>query len=78
METLRTSKGYESLKTKYMRQLARSFPELQREPAKLDNTLVGDMDTYTIDNEEYGSAVNIGILPINPIAEKKKPNRLRS
>ena len=72
METLRTSKGYESLKTKYMRQLARSFPELQGEPAQLDNTLVGDMDTYTIDDEEFDNAVNIGILPINPIVEKDK------
>ena len=30
------------------------------------------MDTYTIDDEEFDSAVNIGILPINPIVEKDK------
>ena len=70
METLKSSTGYESLKAKYMRQLARTYPKLQGEPGVLDSTQVGDMDAYSLDDEEFDNVVNIGIIPINPIVEK--------
>ena len=71
MYALKTTTGYESLKTKYMRQLSKNFPGLQGEP-DLDVTLAGGMDTaWDVDNDEERE-VTLGILPINPIVEKDR------
>ena len=71
MLALKTNTGYESLKTKYMRQLARNFPDIQGEPNSLDNTLAGDMEN--VDDDDYHDReVSLGILPINPIVEIDK------
>ena len=69
MLALRTTTGYESLKVKYMRQLAKSFPNLQGEP-QFDTTLAGDMDRDLLEEEE--TEISLPILPINPIVEKDK------
>ena len=70
MQYLKTSTGYESLKTKYQRHLARAHPNLPGEP-QLDNTQIGDMDR-DLHDEEDDTEVTMGILPINPIVEKDK------
>ena len=70
MEALKTTTGYETLKVKYMRQLARNYPNLQGEP-DLDATLAGDMDNRDIVDDEE-SEVTLAIVPINPIVEKDR------
>ena len=70
MQAIKTSTGYEPLKVKYMRQLAKNYPNLQGEP-DLDTTLPGDMDNRDIVEDEE-TEVQIAILPINPIVEKNK------
>ena len=68
MQALKATTGYESLKTKYMRQLAKSFPNRQGEP-EFDTTQIIDMDRdIDLDSEE--TEVTLPILPINPIVEK--------
>ena len=71
MQAIKTTTGYESLKTKYMRQLARNFPTLQGEP-QLNTTLAGEMDRELLDDEDNDTEISLGILPINPIVEKDK------
>ena len=66
MQHLRITTGYESLKTKYMRQLASKYP----------NSHVGT-PTDTIDQEvsdmnDEESCIEDSILPINPIVEKDR------
>ena len=70
MQAIKTSTGYEPLKVKYMRQLAKSYPNLQGEP-DLDTTLPGDMDNRDIIEDEE-TEIQVAILPINPIVEKDK------
>ena len=70
MAALKVSTGYESLKVKYMRQLARNYPNLQGEP-ELDKTLPGDMDRDIVECDDEVE-VSMAILPINPIIEKDK------
>ena len=70
MAALKVSTGYESLKVKYMRQLARNYPNLQGEP-ELDKTLPGDMDRDIVECDDEVE-VRMAILPINPIIEKDK------
>ena len=72
MLALKTTTGYESLKTKYMRQLAKNYPNLQGEPIQLNNTLADDMDRYAGDDVDDETEITMGILPINPIIEKDK------
>ena len=72
MLALKTTTGYESLKTKYMRQLARNYPNLQGEPDQLNTTQAGDMDRYVGEDEDGDNEITLGILPINPIVEKDK------
>ena len=67
MQAIKATTGYESLKVKYMRQLARNFPNLQGEP-QFDTTQSGEMDR-DLENEEE-TEVSMSILPINPIIEK--------
>ena len=72
MLAIKTTTGYESLKTKYMRQLAKNHPDLQGEPTQLNTTLAGDMDSVPGDEDEEDREISMGILPINPIVEKDK------
>ena len=70
MQALRATTGYESLKVKYMRQLAKNFPNLQGEP-QFDTTQAFDMDTARGDmDSEEETEISMPILPINPIVEK--------
>ena len=71
LQALKTTTGYESLKTKYMRQLSRNHPNLQGEPDQLNTTQAGDMDR-ALDDEDEESEVSLAVLPINPIVEKDK------
>ena len=71
MEALKATTGYESLKSKYMRQLAKTYPSLQGEPQQFNITLSEDMeDAEQVDSENDEKEVTLGILPINPIVEK--------
>ena len=72
MLAIKTTTGYESLKSKYMRLLAKNFPNLQGEPDQLNTTQTGDMDRFIMEDDEDEREVSMGILPINPIVEKDK------
>ena len=71
MQAIKTTTGYESLKTKHLRQLKRNYPNLQGEP-QLNTTQAGDMDRDLLEDDDEDTEVSMGILPINPIIEKDK------
>ena len=51
-QALKVSTGYESLNTKYMRQLSRRFPGLQGEPDQLNTTLAANGEMPMADNDD--------------------------
>ena len=70
MLALKTKTGYESLKNKYMRQLARMNPNIQEELDHLNTTQVGSMDNNILVDEDEETEISLAVLPINPIVEK--------